>query len=120
MKGGKRSTSFKPGNRANPSGRPKAVVALTELARTHTEAAITALADIMNNSTSDTARATAASHILDRGWGKAAQTTTTTVTEKRSALDWTTDELVARLNEHAEKSGGVSAAKEADREPGIH
>jgi hypothetical protein len=42
------------------------------------------------------------------------------VTEKRSALDWTTDELVARLNEHAEKSGGVSAAKEADREPGIH
>src|SRR5262249_8193055 len=70
MRGGKRSTSFKPGNRANPGGRPKAVHSLTELARAHTEDAIAALADIMNNSQSDPARATAASHILDRGLGQ--------------------------------------------------
>jgi hypothetical protein len=63
----------------------------------------------------------AVKEIWDRLDGKPQQTVeATTVNEKRSALDWTTDELVAWLNEHAEKSGGVSAAKEADREPGIH
>jgi hypothetical protein len=71
-------------------------------------------------------RVMAANSILDRGWGKPAQTTTTTITEKRSALDWTTDELVAILNEHAtdgdeapekKKSDGAPAKKAGDREP---
>jgi hypothetical protein len=69
-------------------------------------------------------RVMAANSILDRGWGKPAQTTTTTITEKRSALDWTTDELVAFLNEHngdgapeEEASDGAPEKKPSDREP---
>jgi hypothetical protein len=117
MRGGKRSTSFKPGNNANPGGRPKAIIQLVELARTHTEDAIKTLADIMNNSQSDPARATAAGHILDRGWGKPMQTTTTTVNEKRSALDWTTSELVAFLNERRADRERDPEAEAGDREP---
>jgi hypothetical protein len=116
-RGGKRSTSFKPGNRANPSGRPKAIVSLVELARTHTEDAIKTLADIMNNSQSDPARATAASHILDRGWGKPAQTITATVNEKRSALDWTTDELVTYISERRAAREWVTKKDASDTEP---
>ena len=70
-------------------------------------------------------RVMAANSILDRGWGKPAQTTTITITKKRSTLDWTTDELVAFLNEHAtdgdgvpeKKSDGAPAKKAGDREP---
>jgi hypothetical protein len=35
--------------------------------------------------------------------------------EKRNALDWTTDELVAWLSEHA--TDGDGAPEESDREP---
>ena len=115
-RGGKRSTSFKPGNRANPSGRPKVIVSLVELARTHTEDAIKTLADIMNNSQSDPARATAASHILDRAWGKPVQTTTA-VHEKRSALDWTTSELVAWISERHADRKGIAKKDASDTEP---
>jgi hypothetical protein len=62
-------------------------------------------------------RVMAANSILDRGWGKPAQTTTTTVNDKRSALDWTTDELVAWLNEHASDGEGAPEKKKSDGEP---
>src|SRR5215831_12492586 len=107
------------------NGRPKTVALLADLAREHTAEAIQTLVQLMNTGAGNV-RVMAANSILDRGWGKPAQTTTTTITEKRSALDWTTDELVAFLNEHApdgqgapeaEASDGAPAKKAGDREP---
>jgi hypothetical protein len=44
--GGKRSTSFKKGDRANPKGRPKAIVSVVELARAQTQESIETLVAI--------------------------------------------------------------------------
>ena len=50
---------------------------IRSLARAHTESAIKALAGIMNESRSaDSARVAAAQALLDRGWGKPAQSVT--------------------------------------------
>jgi hypothetical protein len=46
------------------------------LARSYTEAAIRAIAGICLNGTSESARVQAAALLLDRGWGKAAQSQT--------------------------------------------
>ena len=46
---------------------------MRSLARAHTELGIQTLAGIARNSTSDTARVSAAQAFLDRGWGKPAQ-----------------------------------------------
>lgn len=65
---------FQPGQSGNPGGRPKAVREVVELARAHTVAAITALADIVQDSGAPpAARVTAADKLLERGWGKAVQ-----------------------------------------------
>jgi hypothetical protein len=111
-RGGLRSASFKKGHKANPSGRPKAIVSLVALARTHTEDAIATLADIMNNSTRDPARTAAASHILDRGCGRPAQTVNANVTHKHSLLDWSTDKLLEIVER--ERSSGASDAEAGD------
>ena len=51
----------------------KAPADLRSLARAHTELGIQTLAGIARNSTSDAARVSAVSALLDRGWGKAQQ-----------------------------------------------
>ena len=51
----------------------KAPADLRSLARAHTELGIQTLAGIARNSPSDAARVSAASALLDRGWGKAQQ-----------------------------------------------
>jgi hypothetical protein len=61
---------FKPGESGNPSGRPKALHDVVELARTHTPAAIAALVDALNNPRE---RVAAATVLLDRAWGRAPQ-----------------------------------------------
>jgi len=65
---------FKKGQSGNPGGRPKVVAEVKELAREHMPAAIEALVSIMNNPKgSDAARVSAASVLLDRGYGKPQQ-----------------------------------------------
>ena len=65
---------FKKGQSGNPGGRPKEIAEVKELARAHMPAAIEALASIMNNpKASDAARVSAATALLDRGYGKAPQ-----------------------------------------------
>lgn len=64
---------FQKGVSGNPGGRSKDHLEAVKLARQHTKAAINALADIVQKSESDTARATAAIALLDRGWGKPVQ-----------------------------------------------
>jgi hypothetical protein len=66
--------TFKPGQSGNRGGRPKSLHRLTDLAREHTEEAVETLVAIMRDKdASSTARTAAAAHLLDRGWGKAAQ-----------------------------------------------
>lgn len=81
MRGGRRSTSFKPGNRANPKGRPKldpaikaakleaksAIADVRVAAKENTADAIKTLNTVMNNDHAPAAaRVRAAIAILDR------------------------------------------------------
>jgi hypothetical protein len=54
----------------------KALADIRSLARAHTETCIRALASIVVKSENDNARVAAINSLLDRGWGKAAQTHT--------------------------------------------
>ena len=65
---------FLPGESGNPGGRPKVVAEVQALARKHTADAISTLAKIMRDTKAPpAARVSAASVILDRGYGKAVQ-----------------------------------------------
>lgn len=86
---------FQKGQSGNPSGRPKVVGALKELARVHTEAALDTLVKGLK-SESEMARLTAANSILDRGYGKASQ---------HIELD-AGDELTRRLNDALKRNDG--------------
>jgi hypothetical protein len=54
----------------------KAPLDIRSLARSHTELAIRTLVGIAAGGTNEGARVAASVHLLDRGWGKAAQTHT--------------------------------------------
>ncbi len=65
---------FRKGQSGNPSGRRADLGHVRELARTHTEDAIAALAGIMRDGDEPAAaRARAAELLLDRGWGRPTQ-----------------------------------------------
>lgn len=67
-------TAWKPGQSGNPSGRPRVVGHVRDLARKQTAKAIRTLTAIMDDSSArDTARVTAATALLDRAWGRPAQ-----------------------------------------------
>lgn len=65
---------FKPGKSGNPSGRPKSNDFIVALAQACTEEAIRTLAEIMRDESRPTAaRVSAATALLDRGYGKPTQ-----------------------------------------------
>ena len=57
----------------NPTPKKRTPTDLKSLARSHTHISIDTLSGIAKNSNSDSARVAAATVLLDRGWGKAAQ-----------------------------------------------
>ena len=65
---------FRPGQSGNPSGRPKVEGVIRDLARSHTREAFERLLRIMRESTDDRSVVLASNAVLDRGWGKPAQT----------------------------------------------
>lgn len=65
---------FAKGVSGNPGGRPKMLEAFTQLAQEHSEAALMAVVDILNDPDARTVdRLRAADIILDRGLGKPLQ-----------------------------------------------
>jgi hypothetical protein len=117
-RGGLRSTSFKKGQVNNPKGRPKAIIHLQELARAETEASIKTLVEIRDMVLAPpAARVGAANALLDRGWGKPAQTTTITMNDKRSVQEWTDDELIAFLKRATSRSRSNCFVKKSKSEP---
>ncbi len=66
---------FKAGQSGNPKGRSSETSKVTALARTYTEDAIRVLSDLMmNGKVAPNTRVSAANSLLDRGYGKPAQT----------------------------------------------
>jgi hypothetical protein len=63
---------FAPGKSGNPGGRPKAQADLLNAARAHTEKSIAVLAKALNDDDARV-RIKAAEVLLDRAWGKPAQ-----------------------------------------------
>lgn len=65
---------FVKGKSGNPSGRPKEIGHVRDLARAQTEKAIQTLIDIQGDGTQPApARVAAAQALLDRAWGKPSQ-----------------------------------------------
>ena len=86
MRGGKRSTSIRPGEVRNPQGKnqyvpgaaaasKKIIADVKELAKEYTAEALERIVGIMRNDAAPPAAVLgAAIHVLDRGWGKARET----------------------------------------------
>ncbi len=70
-----RGRPFKKGQSGNPGGRPKAIAEVRDLAREKTKKAIEGLASIADDTKAPpAARVAAYNSLLDRGWGRPAQT----------------------------------------------
>lgn len=87
------------GQSGNPGGRPKELADVLKLARENGEVAIKALVKIATGGQSESARVAAATALLDRGFGKPAQFTTSDAGEFRRAVELTDDELAAIVAE---------------------
>jgi Family of unknown function (DUF5681) len=70
---GNPGTRFVPGQSGNPSGRPKDVLGIQRYSREFGPEAIDKLVELMRKAASESAQATAAVAILDRGCGKPTQ-----------------------------------------------
>lgn len=71
-RGGKRTGAGRPSGRRNKATIEQKLT-LEELARTHTDTALTVLVEVAQHGQSEAARVSAANSILDRGYGKPRQ-----------------------------------------------
>jgi hypothetical protein len=106
-------SAFKPGKSGNPGGRPKLppeIVELRALCRQHTREAVESIIRVMNSKkAAPGARVTAASEILDRGWGRATATVENIIsgslTTQAPDYEKMRAELRAKYGEPGSKSG---------------
>jgi hypothetical protein len=82
---------FKPGQSGNSAARGKQKI--TKLARIHSHEAVTKLVHLMRNGKKEEVQFKAATAILERAFGKAAQSVDMTVNDNREAAELSRDEL---------------------------
>jgi len=86
------------GQSGNPGGRPRELAGIQKLARENAPLAIQTLVEVATNGKSESARVSAATALLDRGFGKPAQFSTADPASFRKATDLTDDELLAIID----------------------
>ena len=110
----KSSTSFKKGESGNPSGRPKILAEVIELARMHTKDAVNTLHKITKSTKAPPAACvSAATALLDRGWGKPTQNMV--LDDRRSLTELTDAELTAIVRGEAGSGDGTVEAQESPK-----
>jgi hypothetical protein len=110
-----RGRPFRKGISGNPGGRPKVLSEVRELARAHGAGAVAELGRLALKAKSEAVRVAACRELLDRGYGKPEQHASVDL-DKRDATDWTTDELVAFLNDCRARGGQIDPADGGDGE----
>lgn len=88
MSGKPGNPGWKKGQSGNPGGRRKQDYRLKDLAQEYTEEALRTLAHIMRKSEDDKARVIAADKLLDRGYGKPAQSVDITNSDGSMSAAW--------------------------------
>ena len=107
---------FKKGESGNPGGRPKDLEGVQALARSFCPEAINTLAAIMRDKGASTAaRVSASQALLERGYGKPAQTINSNI-KRIDANNLSDAELVAYLT----VDGGEDIASSADDSEKLH
>jgi hypothetical protein len=92
---------FAPGQSGNISGRPKSISPVVALAREHTVAAVQTLAEIAVKGKNESARAHAATALLDRAWGRPAQSIELDLQLTKSLASMTLEELTQLREKYA-------------------
>jgi hypothetical protein len=107
---------FQKGVSGNPGGKPKAVREVALAARAYTMEAIETLAKIMRDAKATaSARVSAATVLIERGWGKAP--VTITLNRDSDLKDLTDDELLAIASGATNGSGDPSASEDDPQKP---
>ncbi len=99
---------FQKGQSGNPSGRPKVVITIRDLARKHGKTAINTLATICKDEKQPpAARVAAANSLLDRGYGRAPQHIDHEIQGEMTVADRTSHRLLEKMR--AEIAAGPEA-----------